>query len=98
MENSENENENEILELTIEEEVGTWDEVISQELNKQVDDIFISFNVNNLNERPEDAIIDRDLFDAYDYIKAIKLGMKLREKGYKDIKFKTNTINSRLGY
>lgn len=44
-----------------------------------------SFLVNDLCECPEDAIIGRDLFDADDFIYAVRLGMDLRDKGYTDL-------------
>lgn len=43
------------------------------------------FSVSNLCECPEDAIIGRDLFDAEDYIRAVKFGIELAQKGYDDI-------------
>lgn len=43
------------------------------------------FRVCNLNESPEDAIIGRDLFDAEDFIDAVRFGMDLRENGYTGI-------------
>ena len=43
------------------------------------------FSVSNLNECPEDAIISRDLFDAEDYIKAVKYGITLAQQGYTDV-------------
>lgn len=42
----------------------------------------VKFRVGNLCECPEDAIIGRDLFNAYDYLDAIQLGMDLARKGY----------------
>lgn len=45
----------------------------------------ISYCVENLDQCPEDAIVDRDLFSAEDYIAAIQLGMAMREKGYTDV-------------
>lgn len=45
----------------------------------------ISYCVENLDQNPEDAIIDRDLFTAEDYIAAIQLGMDMREKGYTNV-------------
>ncbi|MCI8411029.1 MAG: DUF1351 domain-containing protein [Clostridia bacterium] len=42
----------------------------------------IYFSVSNLDECPEDAIIDRDLFIADDYINALNKGIELAEKGY----------------
>lgn len=43
------------------------------------------FYVGDLNECPEDAILGRDLFDAGDFIDAIKLGMRLAKDGYEDL-------------
>ena len=43
------------------------------------------FTVGNLNETPEDAIIGRDLFDAGDYLAAVRLGIKLANFGYTDV-------------
>lgn len=45
----------------------------------------ISYYVQNLDQNPEDAIVDRDLFTAEDYIAAIQLGMDMREKGYTNV-------------
>lgn len=45
----------------------------------------IAYCVENMDGCPEDAIIDRDLFTAEDYIAAIQLGMDLREKGYTNV-------------
>lgn len=44
------------------------------------------FSVYNLDGCPEDAVIGRDLFDEHDFIKAVKLGMKLAQEGYTDCK------------
>lgn len=45
------------------------------------------FDVWNLEECPEDAIIDRSLFDAYDWLRAVKYGIELALKGYTDVGF-----------
>lgn len=45
----------------------------------------ISYYVQNLDQNPKDAIVDRDLFTAEDYIATIQLGMDMREKGYTNI-------------
>lgn len=47
----------------------------------------IHFDVNNLNECPEDAIIGRDLFDSNDYIRALNKGIELANKGYTKVEF-----------
>ena len=43
------------------------------------------FSVCNLCETPEDAIIGRDLFNAGDYLDAVRLGIKLANFGYTDV-------------
>lgn len=43
------------------------------------------FSVYNLSDCPEDAIIDRDLFNAYNYVNAVRYGMELARQGYEDI-------------
>lgn len=49
------------------------------------------FCVSDLCECPEDAIIGRDLFDADDYIAAVRFGMSLARDGYNDIHIITTT-------
>jgi hypothetical protein len=44
------------------------------------------FTVFNLSCSDDEAIIGQGLFDATDYIDAIKYGMKLSKMGYTDIK------------
>lgn len=43
------------------------------------------FCVYDLNDSPEDAILGRRLFDAGDFINAIKLGMRIAKAGYEDL-------------
>lgn len=45
----------------------------------------VCYDVYDLQDRPEDATIDRDLFNGYQYIDAIKLGMELSKQGYVDV-------------
>lgn len=45
----------------------------------------VVFRVWNLAECPEDAIIGRDLFNASDWIDAVKYGMELAKQGYDEI-------------
>lgn len=45
------------------------------------------FSVCNLNECPEDAIIGRDLFDANDYIEAVRYGIELAKQGYDEVEY-----------
>ena len=42
----------------------------------------IKLRVSDLNECPEDAIIGRDLFDAEDFIRLLKLGFAIAKMGY----------------
>ena len=56
-----------------------------QELEWDHDDFHGNFSVHDLCECPEDAIIGRDLFDANDFIYAVRFGMDLRDKGYTDL-------------
>lgn len=55
-----------------------------------MDDNHLIFSCYNLCECPEDAIIGRDLFDGWDYIKAIEFGMKLAREGYTEIELEIN--------
>jgi hypothetical protein len=45
------------------------------------------FTVSNLDECPEDAIIRRSLFDAYDYLKAVRYGIELAKQGYDEVEY-----------
>lgn len=47
----------------------------------------LCFSVANLDDCPEDAIIGRDLFDAYDYLEAVQYGMELAKQGYDGVEF-----------
>lgn len=53
--------------------------VIDQDTDTEI------FDVYDLSECPEDAIIGRDLFDGDDYIRTLQLGMELAKQGYTDI-------------
>lgn len=50
-----------------------------------IDNDMMQFHVGNMSECPEDAIIGRGLFDADDYIRAVRTGMKLAQEGYADL-------------
>jgi hypothetical protein len=54
---------------------------------EDVDGISTNFSVCDLSDCPEDAIIGRSLFDAKDYLRAIRTGMKLAKYGYEDVDF-----------
>lgn len=56
-----------------------YDGIVGQDIIMDDEEVF---SVYNLNECPEDAIISRDLFNAWDFIKTIELGMKLAKEGY----------------
>lgn len=58
----------------------------SQTLTWDYDNFKGKFIVSNLCDCPEDAMINRELFDAYDFIEAVKFGMDLARKGYTKIK------------
>lgn len=60
-----------------------------EESHEVMDDNHVIFSCSNLDDCPEDAIIGRDLFDGYDYIKAIEFGMKLVQEGYTEIELET---------
>lgn len=47
------------------------------------------FSVYNLAECPEDAIIGRSLFDASDWVDAVRYGMRLAEQGFTSIEVST---------
>lgn len=45
----------------------------------------VVFRACNLADCPEDAIIGRDIFDAYNWLDAVKFGMELVRQGYVDV-------------
>lgn len=47
------------------------------------------FDVWNLDDCPEDAIIGRSLFDAHDWLAAVNYGIKLARQGYANADFVT---------
>ena len=51
------------------------------------------FDVWNLDECPEDAIIDRSLFDAHDWLHAVKYGIELARQGYTNVGFEMEGDN-----
>lgn len=63
-----------------------YDGIVGQDIIIDNEEVFSAYN---LNECPEDAIISRDLFDAWDFIKAIELGMKLAKEGYTKLNITT---------
>ena len=49
----------------------------------------VEFGVHDLSDCPEDAIIGRCLFDANDWLNAVKYGMELAKQGYDEIEYVT---------
>ena len=76
----ENEDKMKELNLIIFEESDDYEGVREQSIRNKAENI--SFSVYNLSECPEDAIIGRDLFDAYDYVEALNKGIELAKNGY----------------
>lgn len=56
-----------------------------QEVWSENRDEDVWFCAKDLNETPEDAVIGRDLFDARDFIDAVKLGFRIAQLGYERI-------------
>lgn len=61
-----------------------WGDACGHKLNSP-DSKEFGFTAYDLCECPEDATIDRDLFNGYDYLDAIRLGMELAREGYTSI-------------
>lgn len=74
------------LTLKVYEEIDRYDDYIrGHKIYCNEDGVSIDFSAYNLNECPEDAIIGRGLFSAYDYIKALNKGIKLAKMGYDQV-------------
>lgn len=72
------------LELVIYQESDDYEEITTyQEINDKEHNI--KFSVSNLNWNPEDALIDRALFSAGDYIDALNKGIELANQGYTEV-------------
>ena len=67
-----------------------YDSIVYSKLTGEDDSI--EYHVSNLDECPEDAIIGRNLFDTFDYVEALRIGMSLAKDGYTDIEV-IETIN-----
>ena len=57
-------------------------EVCYQCLESTDPELPVDFEVSNLNECPEDAIIRRDLFDVDNFVNALNLGIQISKAGY----------------
>lgn len=45
------------------------------------------FSVHDLTECPEDATINRKLFDASDFLRAVRYGIELAKAGYDEVEY-----------
>ena len=70
--------------LKIRYEQNEYEGTCYQEVN---DEFGCRFSVCNLSECPEDAIIGRELFDASDYLRAIRYGIELAKQGYDSVEY-----------
>ena len=61
-----------------------WGDVCGHDLNSPDSEKF-RFAAYNLCECPEDATVNRSLFNGDDYLDAIRLGMELAREGYTSI-------------
>jgi len=71
------------LDMTIE---TNWLDLQSHEIYNKENDI--NFSAYPLTDCPEDAIVERDLFNGYDYVKALNKGIELAKKGYDKVEIK----------
>ena len=70
--------------LKLHEEENRYDGVCYQEVS---DECGCRFSVYNMNECPEDATINRDLFNAADYLVAVRYGIELAKQGYDSVEY-----------
>ena len=52
------------------------------------------FYACNLNDVPEDAILTRELFNAEDFLNAVRLGMILADAGYTNLDVQKEIIDA----
>ena len=75
-----------ILSLDFVTDTDKWGCSTSEELHGVSDaGTKIEYRVCDLDECPEDAILGRDLFSAWEFIETLELGMKLAQEGYTGI-------------
>ena len=79
---------NKVYKVIVNQKEDEYEGVRYQSINNDI----MRFSVSNLSECPEDAIIGRDLFDADDYIRAVRTGMKLAQEGYTDLDVEFNPL------
>ena len=70
------------------EEEGEQYDYYRQYLYDPDDNMKVVFDVYDLTDCPEDAIIGRALFDADDYVKALNRGIELAKAGYDRVEIK----------
>lgn len=78
--------------LEIRETMDMWGDTCGQEMKNVTGDPKVGnvrFAVYDLTECPEDATLTRALFSAYDYIAALKTGMRIAQAGYTDLEYET---------
>lgn len=71
------------IKLTIEEDDEGY--LTHRVSSDKTDEIRFSESELTVRQHPEDMFFYRDLFSGYNYIDAIKLGMKLAKAGYDDL-------------
>jgi hypothetical protein len=71
------------LDMTIE---TNWLDLQSHEIYNKENGI--NFSAYPLTDCPEDATVERDLFNGYDYVKALNKGIELAKKGYDKVEIK----------
>ena len=71
--------------------IDRWGDVCGHKLNSPDSKKFV-FTAYNLCECPEDATVNRDLFNGDDYLDAIRLGMELAREGYTSIEVRDRDI------
>ncbi len=72
------------LGIKLKQEIDEYEDIITyQELEDKENNI--SFSVHNLNWDPEDALIQRELFNAQDYVETLNKGIELAKKGYTSV-------------
>jgi hypothetical protein len=71
------------LDMTIE---TNWLDLQSHEIYNKENGI--NFSAYPLTDCPDDATVERDLFNGYDYVKALNKGIELAKKGYDKVEIK----------
>ena len=74
--------------LTIYEQKDKYGDLRGQEVCDKENETTL-FRCYNMDECPEDAIIGRDLFSAYNFIRAVELGIELAKAGFDGIEYVT---------